>query len=476
MHNVKREACFINGQWISADAWITVKNPADGSTVGRVPKLGRAHTQDAINAAHHAMQDWAQEPAHVRSQKLRKLFELMMANQDALAALLTAEQGKPLAEARGEIAYAASFIEWFAEEARRGYGDVIPAHSADMRILALKQPVGVVAVITPWNFPAAMITRKIGPALAAGCGVVIKPASQTPFSALALGVLAEQAGFPAGLINIITGSAQDIGGELTQNPRVRKLSFTGSTQVGSQLYAQCAPTVKKLSLELGGNAPFIVFDDADLDAAVTGVIQSKFRNAGQTCICANRIYAQDTIHDAFVEKLTIATRALKVGNGTQAGVEIGPLIDTAAVEKVESHLNDALAQGATIHCGGHRHALGGTFFEPTVISGARACMLLAREETFGPLAPVFRFSGEADVINQANDTEFGLAGYFYARDVGRIWRVAEQLQVGIVGVNSGAVSTTVAPFGGIKASGFGREGSKYGMEDYLQIKYVCLKP
>jgi succinate-semialdehyde dehydrogenase/glutarate-semialdehyde dehydrogenase len=397
-----------------------------------------------------------------------------MAKQEELAAILTEEQGKPLAEARGEIAYAAGFIEWFAEEAKRVYGDVIPSHAPDKRIVVLKQPIGVVAAITPWNFPAAMITRKIGPALAAGCGVVVKPATQTPFTALALGALALEAGLPAGLLNVITGSSTEIGAVLTSSEVVRKLSFTGSTEVGAKLYEQCAPTIKKLSLELGGNAPFIVFDDADLDAAVVGALQSKFRNAGQTCVCANRIYAQSGIYDAFLAKLAAATKALKVGAGNDAGTDIGPLIDENAVAKVREHIADATSKGARVVTGGNAHARGARFFEPTVLADVTQDMIVSREETFGPLAPVFRFRDEDDAIAQANATPFGLAAYFYARDLGRVWRVAERIEAGIVGVNTGLISTEVAPFGGIKSSGLGREGSKYGIEDYLEIKYLCL--
>jgi succinate-semialdehyde dehydrogenase/glutarate-semialdehyde dehydrogenase len=474
MTNLKREACLINGEWVTGERWIDVDNPATGQKIGRVPRLGRAETEAAIAAAEKAMGPWAAKTGKERAAVLRRYFDLIMARQDELAAILTEEQGKPLAEAKAEIAYAACFIEWFAEEAKRVYGDVIPAHAQDKRIIVLKQPIGVVAAITPWNFPAAMITRKIGPALAAGCGVVVKPASQTPFTALALGALAEEAGLPAGILNVITGSAGEIGDGLTSSEVVRKLSFTGSTEIGAKLYEQSAPTIKKLSLELGGNAPFIVFDDADLDAAVIGAIQSKFRNAGQTCVCANRIYAQAGIYDAFVEKLAAATRALKVGPGTEAGVEIGPLIDEKAVAKVEEHIADATLKGAKIVVGGKPHERGGRFFEPTVLSGVTQEMDVAREETFGPLAPVFKFTDEDDAVRQANATPFGLASYFYARDIGRIWRVAERIEAGIVGVNTGLISTEVAPFGGVKSSGLGREGSKYGIEDYLEIKYVCI--
>jgi succinate-semialdehyde dehydrogenase/glutarate-semialdehyde dehydrogenase len=474
MVQLKREACLVAGEWITGDHWIDVDNPATGQIIGRVPSLGADETERAVAAAAEAMKAWSARTAKDRANVLRRYYDLIMAHQDDLATILTEEQGKPLAEAKGEIAYAASFIEWFAEEAKRVYGDVIPGHQPDKRILVLKQPVGVVAAITPWNFPAAMITRKVGPALAAGCGVVVKPASQTPFTALALGVLAQEAGLPDGLLNIVTGSSTEIGGVLTASETVRKLSFTGSTEVGAKLYEQSAPTIKKLSLELGGNAPFIVFDDADLDAAVAGAIQSKFRNAGQTCVCANRIYVQASIHDAFVDKLSKATAALKVGPGDAAGTEIGPVIDDKAVTKIESHIADAVSKGAKVVTGGHRHDLGGRFFQPTVVTGVTREMVVTEEETFGPLAPVIRFTDEADAIAQANDTPFGLAAYFYARDMGRIWRVGEALESGIVGVNTGIISTEVAPFGGVKASGLGREGSKYGIEDYLEIKYLCL--
>ncbi|WP_028081002.1 NAD-dependent succinate-semialdehyde dehydrogenase [Solimonas soli] len=474
MSELMREAALIDGQWLTAEKWIDVDNPATGERIGRVPRCSGAQTQQAIDAAERAMGPWARRPAKERAAVLRRYFDLIMANQDALAALLTREQGKPLAEARGEIAYAAGFIEWFAEEAKRTYGDVLPSHAADKRIVVLKQPIGVVAAITPWNFPAAMITRKIGPALAAGCGVVLKPASQTPFTALALGVLAQQAGLPDGLLNIVTGSAGEIGEVLTRSATVRKLSFTGSTAVGAKLYEQCAPTIKKLSLELGGNAPFIVFDDADLDAAVIGAIQSKFRNAGQTCVCANRIYAQAGIYEAFVDKLAAATAKLRVAPGDEAGAEIGPLIDEKAVAKVREHIDDALAHGARVVTGGKPHGRGGRFFTPTVLANVTQAAAIAREETFGPVAPVFRFGTEDEVIAMANDTPFGLASYFYARDLGRVWRVAERIEAGMVGVNTGLISTELAPFGGVKLSGLGREGSKYGIDDYLEIKYVCL--
>ncbi len=474
MTSLKKEACLIGGAWVTGEHWVDVDNPATAAVIGRVPRFGVVETERAIAAAQQAMGPWAARTAKDRAAVLRRYFDLIIARQEDLAAILSEEQGKPLAEARGEIVYAAGFIEWFAEEAKRVYGDVIPSHAPDKRIVVLKQPIGVVAAITPWNFPAAMITRKAGPALAAGCGVVLKPATQTPFTALALGLLAIEAGLPAGLLNIVTGSATEIGAALTASEIVRKISFTGSTEVGAKLYAQSAPTIKKLSLELGGNAPFIVFDDADLDAAVAGAMQSKFRNAGQTCVCANRIYAQAGIHDAFVAKLTAATAALKIGAGNEPGTEIGPLIDDKAVAKVQEHIADALAKGAKLQTGGAAHARGGRFFTPTVLTDVSADMLVSREETFGPLAPVFRFTDESEVIAQANATPFGLAAYFYARDIGRVWRVAEQIEAGIVGVNTGLISTELAPFGGIKSSGLGREGSKYGIEDYLEIKYLCL--
>jgi succinate-semialdehyde dehydrogenase/glutarate-semialdehyde dehydrogenase len=469
---LKREACLIAGRWVGGERWITVDNPATGAVIGRVPALGAAETRQAIDAAQAAMGPWAARPAKERARILRGMYELMMERREALAQLLTEEQGKPLEEARGEIAYAAAFLEWFGEEAKRVYGDIIPSHGADKRLLVLKQPIGVAAAITPWNFPSAMVTRKIGPALAAGCGVVVKPAQQTPFSALALGAIAQEAGLPDGLLNIVTGPASEIGGELTANPVVRKISFTGSTAVGAKLMEQSAGAIKKLSLELGGNAPFIVLDDADLDAAVEGAVASKFRNAGQTCVCANRFYAQAGVYDAFVEKLAVAARALKVGDGTQAGVQIGPLIDERAVAKVEEHVADALAKGARLLAGGER--LQGRFFAPTVMSHVGGDMIVTQEETFGPLAAVARFETDTDAIRLANDSEFGLAAYVYGRDVGRVWKAAEQIEAGMVGVNTGLISTEVAPFGGVKASGLGREGSRYGIEDYLEIKYVCL--
>ncbi|MBY3181996.1 NADP-dependent succinate-semialdehyde dehydrogenase [Rhizobium sp. 25PS6] len=471
-----RQAVLVGTQWIEADPdnAIEVTNPATGQIIGRVPKLGATETRDAIVVAERAQKEWAARTAKERSAILRKWFELMMANQDDLGCILTLEQGKPLAEAKGEIAYGASFIEWFAEEARRVYGDIIPGHQIDKRILVLKQPIGVVAAITPWNFPNAMVTRKTGPALAAGCAVVLKPASQTPFSAIALAVLAERAGLPLGLFSVLTGSAREIGGALTESSIVRKLTFTGSTEIGAELYRQCAPTIKKLGLELGGNAPFIVFDDADLDAAVEGALIAKFRNNGQTCVCANRLYVQEGVYDAFAEKLATAVGKLKTGNGLDEGVILGPLIDEAAVAKVEEHVSDALAKGARLIQGGRRHELGGTFFEATVLADVTPDMVVAHEETFGPLAPLFRFKDENDVIAQANDTEFGLASYFYAKDLARVFRVAEALEYGMVGVNTGLISTAEAPFGGVKLSGLGREGSKYGIEDFIEIKYVCL--
>lgn len=471
-----REACYIDGEWIGADSGgtIAVNNPASGAQLGTVPNCGAAETRRAIEAAEAAFPAWRARTAKDRAAILRKWFDLILANQEDLARLLTMEQGKSLAEARGEIAYGASFVEWFAEEGKRLYGDVIPGHMADKRIVVLKQPIGVAAAITPWNFPNAMITRKAGPALAAGCPIVLKPAAQTPYSALALAVLAEQAGIPKGVFNVVTGSASAIGGELTSNPKVRKLSFTGSTEVGRLLMRQSADTIKKLSLELGGNAPFIVFDDADIDAAVAGAMASKYRNSGQTCVCTNRFYVQAGVHDLFVAKLAAAAKALKVGDGLEAGTEQGPLIDANAVAKVEEHVADALAKGGTLLAGGKRHALGGTFFEPTVITGVTQDMLVAGEETFGPLAPVIRFETEDEAIAMANDSEFGLAAYFYSTNLSRVWRVAEAIESGMVCVNSGILSTEVAPFGGVKQSGLGREGSKYGIDDYVELKYLCI--
>ena len=471
-----RQAALVGGNWIEADPSnaIAVDNPATGEIIGRVPNLGAAETKKAIAAAEIAQKEWAARTAKERSAILRRWFELMMENQDDLGRILTAEQGKPLAEAKGEIAYGASFIEWFAEEARRVYGDIIPGHQKDKRILVMKQPIGVVAAITPWNFPNAMITRKAGPAFAAGCAMVLKPASQTPFSAIAIAILAERAGLPKGLFSVITGSARAIGGEMTASPIVRKLTFTGSTEVGAELYKQSAPTIKKLGLELGGNAPFIVFDDADLDAAVEGALIAKFRNNGQTCVCANRLYVQDGVYDAFAEKLSKAVGSLKTGNGFDEGINLGPLIDEAAFAKVEEHVADALSKGGRVVAGGHRHKLGGRFYEATVLVDVTPAMAVAKEETFGPVAPLFRFKDEADVIAQANDTEFGLASYFYAKDLARVFRVAEALEYGMVGVNTGLISTAEAPFGGVKLSGLGREGSHYGIEEFTEIKYVCL--
>jgi succinate-semialdehyde dehydrogenase/glutarate-semialdehyde dehydrogenase len=471
-----RQQAYVAGQWSDADGGdtIAVNNPATDETLGTVPKMGAAETRRAIDAAAAAYPEWRAKTGKERAGILRRWFELMMENQDDLGVLMTAEQGKPLAEAKGEVAYAASFIEWFGEEAKRVYGDTIPSHAADKRIMVLKEPIGVTAAITPWNFPAAMITRKAGAALAAGCPMVIKPASQTPFSALALAELGERAGIPAGVLSVLTGSAAEIGGEMTSNPTVRKLSFTGSTQIGKKLMAQSAGTMKKLSLELGGNAPFIVFDDADLDAAVEGAIASKYRNTGQTCVCANRLLVQDGVYDAFAEKLGQAVAKLRVGNGLEGETEQGPLIDMAAVEKVEEHVADALGKGARLVMGGARHALGGTFYEPTVLADVTPAMLVSKEETFGPLAPLYRFETDDEALAMANDTEFGLASYFYSRDIGRIWRISEGLEYGIVGINTGLISTEVAPFGGIKESGLGREGSKYGIEDYLEIKYLCV--
>ena len=470
-----RQQCYVGGQWRDADSGrtIPVDNPATGEIIGSVPDMGAQETRRAIDSAQSAFAGWRARTAKDRATILRKWFDLMMAHRDDLAALMTLEQGKPLAESQGEIAYAASFIDWFAEEGKRVYGDVIPSHGVDKRILVLKQPIGVCAAITPWNFPAAMITRKVGPALAAGCPIVVKPAAQTPYSALALCVLAEEAGVPPGVLSCVTGSATAIGGEMTSNPLVRKVSFTGSTATGKILLEQCAKTVKKTSMELGGNAPFIVFDDADLDAAIAGAIASKFRNAGQTCVCANRIFVQDAIHDAFVDRLSERVAKMKVANGFEPDAQIGPLIEAKALDKVAAHVADAKSKGGKILVGGGRHALGGLFFQPTVISGATREMLLFRQETFGPVALIFRFKTEQEAINLANDTEFGLASYFYGRDIGRVWRVAEALDYGIVGINEGIISTEVAPFGGVKESGIGREGSKYGIEDYLEIKYLC---
>jgi succinate-semialdehyde dehydrogenase/glutarate-semialdehyde dehydrogenase len=471
-----RQRCYVDGEWIDArnGQTIDVRNPATGAVIGTVPNLDALETRRAIEAAAAAFPAWAARTAKDRASILRRWNDLMLANADDLAVLMTAEQGKPLAEAKGEIAYAASFIEWFAEEGKRLYGDMIPGHQPDKRILVMRQPVGVVAAITPWNFPAAMITRKAGPALAAGCTFVCKPATQTPYSALAMAELAHRAGVPKGVFSVLTGPSTAIGGEMTSNPIVRKLTFTGSTEVGKKLMAQCVPTLKKVSLELGGNAPFIVFDDADLDLAVQGAIASKYRNTGQTCVCANRLLVQEGVYDAFVAKLAEAVKKLRVGDGLQGPTEQGPLIDAKAVAKVEEHIADALAKGGKVVLGGKRHALGGTFFEPTIITHVTPNMMVAREETFGPVAPVFSFKDEKQAIRMANDTEFGLASYFYTRDLARAFRVSEGLEYGIVGLNTGLISTEVAPFGGVKESGFGREGSKYGILDYTELKYLCI--
>lgn len=471
-----RQQSYVNGEWIDADSTETIKvtNPATGEVLGTIPKLGAGETKRAIAAANAAWPAWRAKTASERSAILRRWAELMLEHQEDLGRLMTAEQGKPLAEAKGEITYAASFLEWFAEEAKRIYGDIIPAHQGDKRIVVIKQPIGVCAAVTPWNFPSAMITRKAGAALAAGCTMVAKPATATPFSALALAKLAEEAGLPAGVFNVITGASGAIGGEMTSNPLVRKLTFTGSTEVGKQLVEQCAGTMKKVSMELGGNAPFIVFDDADIDAAIEGAMISKYRNTGQTCVCTNRFLVQDGVYDAFAEKLADKVQSLRVGDGLAGEAEQGPLIDMAAVEKVEEHIKDALSGGARIVTGGKRHSLGGSFFEPTVIADVKDSMKVAREETFGPLAPLFRFNTEEEAIHMANDTEYGLAAYFYTRDLARSWRVGEALEYGMVGLNTGLISTAIAPFGGIKESGLGREGSKYGCDDYLEIKYLCM--
>jgi succinate-semialdehyde dehydrogenase / glutarate-semialdehyde dehydrogenase len=471
-----REQCLIDGRWQAADegGTLPVRNPATSALLGTIPKMGAGETRRAIAAAARALPAWGARTAKDRAILLRRWFDLITQHEQDLAVLMTAEQGKPLAESKGEIAYAASFIEWFAEEGKRLYGDIIPGHQPDKRIMVLRQPVGVVAAITPWNFPAAMITRKAGPALAAGCTMVLKPATQTPFSALALGELALRAGIPPGVFNVITGSAAAIGGEMTSNPTVRKVTFTGSTEIGKKLIEQCAGTVKKLSLELGGNAPFIVFDDADLDAAVQGAIASKYRNTGQTCVCANRLLVQEGVYEEFARKLAEAVGKLRVGDGLKGATDQGPLIDANAVAKVEEHVADAVAKGAKILAGGKRHALGGTFFEPTILTGVTPQMTVAREETFGPVAPLFKFKTEAEAIAMANATEFGLAAYVYTRDLARSWRVCEAIEYGIVGLNTGIISTEVAPFGGVKESGTGREGSKYGILDYTELKYVCV--
>jgi len=470
------EQCYINGQWVEADSGksILVTNPATDEVLGTIPNMGAAETRRAIHAANNAYPAWRAKTAKERAAILRRWYELIMVDLEDLATIMTAEQGKPLSEARAEVAYAASFVEWFAEEAKRIYGETIPPHQSDKRIVVIKEPVGVCAAITPWNFPSGMITRKAAPALAAGCTLVLKPASATPYSALALAELAERAGIPNGVFNVVTGSASAIGAEMTANPIVRKLSFTGSTEVGKLLMQQCAGTVKKLSLELGGHAPFIVFEDADIDAAVEGALVSKYRNSGQTCVCANRLLIQENIYDAFAAKLADQVKRLQVGNGMEPGVTTGPLIDEAAVVKVQEHIDDAVSKGAEILVGGKRHALGGLFFEPTVLVDVDRRMKITREETFGPVAPLYKFKTEAEAIQMANDTEFGLAAYFYARDVGRTWRVSEGLEYGIVGVNTGLISTETAPFGGMKESGIGREGSKHGIDEYLEVKYLCM--
>ncbi|MBC3419552.1 NAD-dependent succinate-semialdehyde dehydrogenase [Pseudomonas sp. RW3S2] len=474
MRTLLKTGHYIDGQWLSGGATYPVINPATGETLAQVPRGGAEETQAAIAAAERALPAWRGKLAKERAQILRRWSELMLEQRDALATLLSREQGKPLAEAKGEVAYAASFLEWFAEEGRRVYGDIIPTPKADARVLVTKEPIGVVAAITPWNFPLAMVTRKVGPALAAGCTLILKPSEETPLSAFALALLAEQAGVPAGVFNIVSGDAPAIGGALQASTVVRKLSFTGSTRTGKLLMRQAADTLKKVSLELGGNAPFIVFDDADLDAAVRGAMASKFRNTGQTCVCVNRFYIQDGVYEAFTRKLAEAVQALRVGDALQGETEQGPLINAAALAKVEQHVGDALEHGARLLCGGRRHALGGTFYEPTVLAEATADMLIASEETFGPVAACLRFQDEAQVLRLANDTPYGLSAYFYSRDIGRVWRMAEGLEAGIVGVNEGIISTEVAPFGGIKESGMGREGSKYGLEDYLEIKYVLM--
>lgn len=469
-----RNGNFIDGQWSSGGPTYPVLNPANGELVAAVQKAGAEETHLAIDAANRALPAWRKLTAKERSQKLKRWAELMLSNQKDLATLLSREQGKPLAEAMGEVVYAASFLEWFGEEAKRAYGDVIPSHKADARIIVVKEAIGVVAAITPWNFPLAMVTRKVGPALAAGCTMVLKPSEETPLSAFALAVLAEQAGIPAGVFNIVSGDAVAIGGALQASSIVRKLSFTGSTRTGKLLMRQASETLKKVSLELGGNAPFIVFDDADLDAAVKGAMASKFRNTGQTCVCVNRFFIQDSVYDAFTGKLAEAVAAMRVGDALQGETEQGPLINAAALAKVESHVGDAIEKGAKVLCGGRRHALGGTFFEPTILTEASNDMLIAQEETFGPVAACFRFKDEAEVLARANDTPFGLSAYFYSRDIGRVWRMAEGLEAGMVGINEGIISTEVAPFGGIKESGLGREGSKYGLDDYLELKYLLM--
>ena len=471
-----RQACYIDGAWVAADSGetVAVTNPATGETIASVPRCGAAETERAIAAADQALKSWRNTTAAERSRILRRWFDLLMSNQDDLGRLMTLEQGKPLAEAKGEIAYAAAYVEWFAEEAKRAYGEVVPSPFKDRQIVVTKEPVGVCAAITPWNFPSAMITRKVAPALAAGCTIVLKPAEQTPLSALALAKLAERAGVPKGVFSVVTGKASAIGGVMTASPIVRKLTFTGSTPVGKLLMAQCAGTIKKLSLELGGNAPFIVFDDADVDAAVAGAIASKYRNAGQTCVCSNRFLVQDGIYDTFAAKLAEAVAGLKVGNGLEEGVTQGPLIDDAAMAKVEELVADALGKGARVVSGGRRHALGRTWYEPTVLADVTPAMAVAKEEIFGPVAPLFRFKTEDEAIHMANDTEFGLAAYFYSKDHARVWRVSRQLEYGMVGINTGLISTEVAPFGGVKLSGIGREGSSHGLDEYMETKYLAL--
>jgi succinate-semialdehyde dehydrogenase / glutarate-semialdehyde dehydrogenase len=472
----KREAAYVDGAWIASDNGksVEVRDPATGETLGTVPDCGRAETARAIAAAEAALPAWRGKTAKERAKLLHKLADAVEANVEALGTLLTMEQGKSLTEAKGEVAFSAAYVRWFAEEAQRIYGDVIPSPWPGRRILVTKEPVGVVGAITPWNFPSSMIARKLGPALAAGCTIVIKPAGQTPYSGLAWGALCEKVGIPAGVVNVLTGSSREIGGELTSNPAVRKITFTGSTPVGKLLVEQASHTLKRVSMELGGNAPFIVFDDADVDRAIEGAMIAKYRNSGQTCVCTNRFLVQSGIHDAFVERLVAASNALKVGNGLEDGVQQGPLIDDKAVAKVEEHIADAVGKGARLAAGGRRHELGGTFFEPTVLTGVTPAMAVSKDETFGPLAPVFRFETEEEAIAMANDTEFGLASYFYTRDLGRAFRVAEALKYGMVGINEGLITTEVAPFGGVKESGMGREGSKYGIEDYLDVKYVCV--
>ena len=474
--NLFRQQCYVDGQWCDADdgATIDVTNPATGDVIGTIPTMGAKETRRAIEAANVAWAGWRAKTAKERAKILRNWFDLMMDNADDLARIMTLEQGKPLAESRGEVAYGASYFEWYGEEGKRAYGDTIPSASPNSRIVVIKEPIGVCAAITPWNFPSSMITRKAGAALGAGCPIVVKPATQTPFSALALAVLAEDAGVPPGVFSVVTGTASAIGGEMTSNPIVRKVTFTGSTEIGRMLMQQSASSIKKVSMELGGNAPFIVFDDADLDAAVEGLMASKYRNTGQTCVCANRIYVHDKIYDVFADKLVAAVAKLKVGNGMDEGVTQGPLIDNKAVEKIEEHIADALKKGGQILAGGKAHDLGLSFFQPTVMTGVTSDMIVAREETFGPLAPLFRFSSDEEAVKLANDTEFGLAAYFYSRDIGRVWRISEQLEYGMVGINTGIVSNEAAPFGGVKQSGVGREGSKYGLDDYLVVKYLCM--